>query len=48
MEPFVAVCSQEEQFADLLKDRHQLSGDYTGDQSNTQYPGIGANHVNSN
>ncbi|KAM9491696.1 ras GTPase-activating protein nGAP-like isoform 3-T3 [Salvelinus alpinus] len=37
----------EEQFADLLKDRHQLSGDYTGDQSNTQYPGIGANHVNS-
>ncbi|XP_029632644.1 RAS protein activator like-3 isoform X2 [Salmo trutta] len=38
----------EEQFADLLKDRHQLSGDYTGDQNNTQYPGIGANHVNSN
>ncbi|XP_071032841.1 disabled homolog 2-interacting protein-like isoform X4 [Oncorhynchus clarkii lewisi] len=37
----------EEQFADLLKDRHQLSGDYTRDQSNTQYPGIGANHVNS-
>ncbi|XP_041694878.1 RAS protein activator like-3 isoform X1 [Coregonus clupeaformis] len=38
----------EEQFADLMKDRHQLSGDYTGDQNNTQYPGIGANHVNSN
>uniref|UniRef100_A0A4W5RRU6 RAS protein activator like 3 n=1 Tax=Hucho hucho TaxID=62062 RepID=A0A4W5RRU6_9TELE len=37
----------EEQFADLLKDRHQLSGD-TGDGNNTQYPGIGANHVNSN
>uniref|UniRef100_A0A4W5QW24 RAS protein activator like 3 n=1 Tax=Hucho hucho TaxID=62062 RepID=A0A4W5QW24_9TELE len=38
----------EEQFADLMKDRHQLSGDYTSDQNNTQYPGIGANHVNSN
>lgn len=41
-----SMCYQEEQFAGLLKDLHQLSEAYNSDQNNIQHPA--KPHINSN
>lgn len=41
----VSMCSQEEQFADLMRELHQLSEAYNSGQNNTQHPE--KPHINS-